>query len=173
MKNMILASMLLLSTQAFASKFVTIKKLSNGTLNQAAVVISNHENVTHVAYKKVIELKANGSTPQEVRQKTVGQALHALCTFFDEGVSLALNTNDAAGALAATNDLLFSTNLNQNDAGFKTMLDAVTAAGKQVGVEVYSGSASGNNTSGEVLGIFDVRTNEIAIFTNTNCGSDD
>jgi len=173
MKNIILVSFLLLSSQAFASKFVNIKKLTNSTLNQSAVVISNHENITHVAYKKVLELKANGSTLQEMRQKTVGQALHALCTFFDEGVGLSLNSNDAQGALAATNDILYSTDLKLGDAKFTSILTALTNASKQLEVEIYSGSASGNNTAGEVLGIYDVKNNEIAIFSNTNCGRDD
>jgi hypothetical protein len=40
------------------------------------------------------------------------------------------------------------------------------------GVEVYNGSASGNNTGGTVLGFYDTINNELAVFANTNCGSD-
>lgn len=173
MKNVILTSLLLISTQAFASKLVNIKKFTNNTVDQVATEIGKNENVTHSAYKKVIELKANANSPEEVRQNTVKQALHTLCGFFDDGVSISLNTHDDKGSLSATSDFLLNTNLNESDAGFKTLLNAISKANKQIGVEVYSGSASGNNTAGDVLGIFDVKNNEIAIFANTNCGSDD
>ena len=39
-------------------------------------------------------------------------------------------------------------------------------------VEVYSGSAGGNNTGGEVMGLYDIRNDQVLFFGFTNCGSD-
>ena len=40
-------------------------------------------------------------------------------------------------------------------------------------LDVMSGSASGNNTMGEIMGVYDTTHNEVLFFGFTNCGSDD
>lgn len=162
-----------MSTNVFASKIVTIKTLTNPTLDSANKNLVGLTLVTHAGMKKVIELKGKGTTPQEIRENAVAQALHTVCGFFDEGVSIGLNTKDEKGTLNAITDLLDNSDLRKEDADYKTLALAVSNINKQVGVELYSGSAGGNNTSGTVLGFYDVKNNEIAVFASTNCGSDD
>lgn len=173
MKSLILAGLLVLSSNVFASKLVTIKNLSNTKLNAAAVEINGMDFVSHYGMKKVVELKGKGNSAQELRQNTVAQALHQTCAFFDDGVSIGINSKDEKGTLAAVADLIDSTDINKGDAAFNQLVRNVSIFNKEPGVEVYSGSASGNNTVGTVLGIYDTKTNEIAVFANTNCGSDD
>ena len=40
-------------------------------------------------------------------------------------------------------------------------------------MDVLSGGASGNNTIGEVMGVYDTENHEVLFFGFTNCGSDD
>jgi hypothetical protein len=39
-------------------------------------------------------------------------------------------------------------------------------------LDVLSGGASGNNTAGNVMGVYDIARHEIVFFGFTNCGSD-
>ena len=173
MKNLFLASLILVSTNVFASKIVNIKTLTNTTLDAATKDLFKLGMATRYGTKKVLELKGSGTTPQELRENAVAQALHTVCGFFDDGVKLGLNSKDAKGSLSAVVDLADASSTDQGDVEFKAAVKAVTTMNNQVGVEVYSGSASGNNTVGSVLGIYDVKNNEIAVFANTNCGSDE
>jgi hypothetical protein len=172
MKNLLLAAALLMSTNVFASQLANLKTLSNSVLESSTTEIIKLELVTHSVRKKVVVLKGKGKTAQEIRLNTMAQAAHSLCSFFDEGVSVTLNSKDDKGTLNAVKDLSDSSNLSVGDPDYNTLVKAVGAANGQAGVEVYSGSASGNNTAGTVLGFFDVNTNEIAVFSSTNCGSD-
>lgn len=173
MKNLIIAGLMVLSTNVFASKFAPISGLSNTKLNAAAAELKGMDVVTHTAFKKVIELKGKGNTAQEIRQSAVAQAAHIACPFFDDGVAIGLNSKDDKGTLAAVADYTESSNVEKGDAEYNQLVRNVSVFNKEAGVEVYSGSASGNNTAGTVLGIYDTKTNEIAVFANTNCGSDD
>lgn len=173
MKNLFLAGILLISTNAFASKMVNIKTLTNPVLEESSKELAGMDMITHTGSKKVLELKGKGNTVQELRRNAVAQAMHGLCPFFDDGVGIGVNTKDEKGTLNAVSDLIDSTNVSEGDADHKALIRTIDAANKQVGVEVYSGSASGNNTVGTVLGFYDVKNNEIAVFASTNCGSDD
>ena len=173
MKNFLIVGLLLASTNIFASDLVNITSMTNKTLDAAQAQIAKLEVVTHKGLKKVTKLKGKGTTPAEIKLNTVAQAMHTLCGFFDDGVSVALNSKDEKGSLAAVADFSDSTNISKGDADYTTLVNAVSTANKQVGVEIYSGSASGNNTAGTVLGIYDTKNQEMAIFANTNCGSDD
>ena len=97
--------------------------------------------------------------------------MHTLCGYFDEGVSLILDSKDDQGTKNAVDT--FTDSNNRDSDKYSNVLAAVKSANKQLGVEVYSGSAGGNNTFGTVLGFYDVFHNEIAVFASTNCGSDD
>jgi hypothetical protein len=173
MKSLILASLLVLSSNVFASKLVTIKSLTNTKLDAASSELVGMDLVTHSTLKKVIELKGKGATAQEIRMNTVAQALHSVCPFFDDGVSIGINTKDEKGTLNAVADLIDSSSVDKGDAAYNQVVRNVSIFNAEAGVEVYSGSASGNNTMGTVLGIYDTKTNEVAVFASTNCGRDD
>ena len=173
MKNLLIASLIFSSTTLMASTFAPLTAMTNSTIQDSASKIAKLEITNYSALKKVISLKAKGSTPLEIRTNTIAQAVHTLCPYFDDGVSIRLNAKNKAGIDLAVNDYTENGSLSNNDAELKTLADSIYSAGQQVGVEIYSGSASGNNTSGTVLGIFDTKNNEIAVFSNSNCGSDD
>jgi hypothetical protein len=173
MKNLFLAGLILVSSNVFASEFVNIKTLTNKTLESAKTELSTQDVISHWALKKVTKLKGKGASAQEIRQNAVAQALHTVCGFFDDGVSINLNSKDEKGSLRAVADLLDSSNLTESDTQYKTLVRVVSTINNQTGVELYSGSASGNNTAGTVLGLYDIKNNEIAVFASTNCGKDD
>ncbi len=171
MKALFIAGLMVISSNVFASKIVPLKNLTNKRLDMAASALVATDIVTHSTYKKVIELKGKGTSAQEIRMNTVAQAAHTACPFFDDGVALSLNKKDATGTASAVADLIDSSNPSKEE----ELLIAKNIAvfiGEQ-DIEVYSGNASGNNTAGTVVGIYDTKNNEVAVFANTNCGSDD
>lgn len=176
MKNLFLTSILLTaalaSSSVYASKLTTIKNFTNPDMNTVSSELISMDLITHSGAKKVLELKGKGTSAQEIRQNTVAQALHTLCPFFDDGVSLALNSKDHKGSLQAVNDLIDSTQVSDGDPEYKTLLKSISEVNEKASIEVYSGGASGNNTYGTVLGFYDLKNHEIAVFSNTNCGSD-
>ena len=172
MKHLLLAALIIISTNAFASKIVSIKSLTNGNLETSRLQIISADIVTHSGTMKVLELRGNGKTAQEIRQNTIAQVLHSVCQFFDEGVSLRLNSKNSRGVLRAITDFTESSNTNESDPNYNKIAKAITTVISEADVELYSGSASGNNTAGSVLGLYDIKNNEIAVFANTNCGSD-
>lgn len=172
MKNLIIASLLVMSSNAFASKLVTLKSLSNPGLEATSKTISSLSFSSHSSAKKVLELKGKGTTAQEIRQSAMSQAFHMLCPFFDDGVRIGLNTKNEKGTNNAVADYLELNDTAEIEAEILTLTNAVGEANKLKGVEIYSGATSGNNTVGTVLGFYDVEKNELAVFANTNCGSD-
>ena len=162
MKKLFIAlTFALLSQPAFAAKLEKLSRLSNPSLESAFRAAG--KDLYSDAFTVVKATPANGRTAAEVRRNTVAQAAHLLCGFFDDGVTLT-ETKNAASAVA---DL----DLQDNAAETKALTDALSGAGKSV--EIYSGSASGNNTMGNVLGVYDRENSEVLVISNTNCGSDD
>lgn len=170
MKQIIILGLLLTSSNVFASKFADIKEMSNPRLESARQEIESLEFSPFASLKKVTVLKAKGSTPQLQREATVAQAMHGLCRFFDDGVAVGIDTKDEAGSLAAME--VFADQMEHDSSDYQKLLKAIKTVNAESGVELYSGDASGNNTYGTVLGFYDTKTNEIAVFANTNCGSD-
>lgn len=111
-------------------------------------------------------------TDPVAREKRIKEVMHRfMCTLFDESIDIARFSGPSA--LDKTlNNLDFRDNAGVSEAEttkFKTALSAVLA-NKQLDVE--SGRASGNNTAGEVMGVYDIAHNEVLFFGFTNCGSD-
>jgi hypothetical protein len=172
MKNLFLAGLFIMSTNVFASNLVAINNLTNPILDNASSKLVALDIITHSGKQKVTMLKGKGKTVQELRQNAVSQALHILCPFFDDGVRIRLNTKTTKGTLNAVADLLDSSSSTEGDAEYKAIYKEISTINNTANVEVYSGIASGNNTAGTVLGFYDVTNNEIGLFSNTNCGSD-
>ena len=172
MKKSLLLGLLILSSNVFASTFGDIQSLSNKKLEAARAEMANLEVVTHSDFKKVVVLKAKGKTLQQQREATIAQAAHTLCRFFDDGVAIGLNTKDEAGNMAAVLDFTEPMQMSDDDIDYINFVSVVKKLNAEPGVELYSGSASGNNTYGQIIGVYDTKTNELAVFANTNCGSD-
>lgn len=173
MKNLFLASMLALSTNAFSSTLVNLKTLSNSQVERAATAISAVELMTHSTKVKVTQLKGTGSSAQMIRRNAVAQVIHILCPFFDDGVEISLNPKNEKGIIKAVWDLTDAYHLSESDAQYSQLFQAIEQVNQESSIEIYSGSTSGNNTYGSVLGFYDLKNNEIAAFAATNCGSDD
>jgi len=172
MKRSLLLGLLLLSSNVFASTFGDIQSLSNKKLESLRAEMANLEIVTHSDFKKVVVLKAKGKTLQQQREATIAQAAHTLCRFFDDGVAIGLNTKDETGTMAAVLDFTEPMQMTDDEPNYINFVSVVKKINAESGIEVYSGSASGNNTYGQIVGFYDTKTSELAVFANTNCGSD-
>lgn len=172
MKGLLIAGLLVISSNVFAAKFANIKSLTNPELDKAASSLISTEHVNYSSLKKVISL-TGGKNDRENRKNAVAQALHTVCPYFDDGVGIGLNSKDAKGTKIATEDLTMDSVLTEQDAEYKVIAGAVEKINSFKSVELYSGAASGNNTAGSVLGFYDLDNNEVAVFAATNCGSDD
>jgi hypothetical protein len=154
-------ALILLSSPAFAAKLEKISSFSNSSLEK--VYRAAGKDLYSASFKVVKATPANGRSAAEVRLKTVAQAAHLLCSFFDDGVDIAV-AKSASSAVAGLD-------LQDNDAEVAALTDALSGAGKSV--EIYSGTAGGNNTYGTVVGAYDRETSEVLVLSSTNCGSDD
>lgn len=165
--------MLAMSTNVFSSTFVDLKTLSNPEVESASNVISAVELMTHSTKVKVTQLKGTGSSAQKIRRNAVAQAIHTLCPFFDDGVEISLNPKNEKGILKAVWDLTDTFQISESDTQYTQLFQAIKLVNQESSVEIYSGTTSGNNTYGSVLGFYDLKNDEIAAFAATNCGSDD
>ena len=169
MKQLLLALTTMLAAHAAsAAKLQPIPHVTNAALEKLSVAGSADPSLLQNNFKVVSTTPPDGRSAAVVRMATVAQAAHSLCGFFDDGVELSLvESKQAASAVT----YLSSGNVDDNDV-VASMASALTAAaGPQI--EIYSGDASGNNTAGTVLGVYDLSNNEILVFSSTNCGSDD
>lgn len=99
----------------------------------------------------------------------MAQVAHRLCGFFDDGVKLSVDESSAKGAGQAISHLTDQSGSEQSV--LDEMLTSLSAAANP-NVEIFEGDASGNNTVGTVLGIYDLEHDEVLVIANTNCGSD-
>ena len=96
-----------------------------------------------------------------------------IADFINETISISLRMKNEKGTLRAVNDLIDSSNISEGDEDYKAVYKTVNAINKEEAVELYSGSASGNNTAATLLGFYDLKNAELSVFASTNCGSDD
>ena len=116
------------------------------------------------------------ATDQDAREKRIKEVMHRyMCSFFDDSIDIARSTGTVTKKISSTvSDLDLdneASDASKTDlAAFSTALTYVFGNAK---LDVLSGGASGNNTAGEVMGVYDEAHNEIFFFGFTNCGSDD
>jgi hypothetical protein len=112
------------------------------------------------------------ATDPDAREKRIKEVMHRyMCGFFDESIDIGRNTgaNRVKAAMTDVNFYDYAYEQEEDVAAFEEALTDVYADPK---MDILSGGASGNNTAGNVMGVYDVRTNEILFFGFTNCGSD-
>jgi hypothetical protein len=111
----------------------------------------------------------NEGSDAGARETRIKEVMHRfMCSFFDDSIDIA-HRSGAASAKKAIDDLDMGNNV-EGDAG--PISAAITAAVSDPDLDVMSGTASGNNTFGNVLGVYDKKNNEITFFGFSNCGSD-
>jgi hypothetical protein len=171
MKNLsIYAAMIFVVPPVFAAQFHDVKQLANPGL-EAAMLSTGTANAFNKAVKIDQLTAAKGKSDADLRKGTIGQVLHADCEFFDDGVNIAKVDGDAKSIGAAVDD--FVDQFIDNSDGLKAQLKTDLLTAIKVGnVDIYSGNASGNNTMGTVLGIYDLDHDEVLGSAFTNCGSD-
>jgi hypothetical protein len=112
----------------------------------------------------------NEGSDAGARETRVKEVMHRfMCSFFDDSIDIDHRTG-AAGAKKAVDDLDLSENDNGDTSAIQSALTKIASDGD---LDLMSGSASGNNTFGNVLGVYDKKNNEILFFGFSNCGSDD
>ena len=159
------------SDELSRARFTSYRSPTNAKLKALDVAGSKFE------YAYVGTYKFNKPTTEKTeplaREKRIKEVMHRyMCGFFDESIDIGRNTG-ANKVDVAMSDVDFDRNAYDQDpdvADFRAALAAVYTDPK---LDVLSGGASGNNTAGEVMGIYDVTHNEIFYFGFTNCGSDD
>jgi len=107
------------------------------------------------------------------RENRVKETMHRYsCRFFDEEIAVGRDGKPEQEVKAIA-DLFEYDQWDMDKADLKAYEDALAKVAADPDLDILSGSASGNNTSGTVLGVYDVKNNEILETTSTNCGSDD
>lgn len=112
------------------------------------------------------------STDPKARELRIKETMHKyMCGFFDESIDIGRNTGNKVDAVMK--DLDITDNASDEDAKVTAVQKALEKVYANPKLDVLSGSASGNNTLGEIMGVYDTQHNEILYFGFTNCGSDD
>lgn len=107
-------------------------------------------------------------TDAGAREKRIKEVMHRyMCGFFDESIDI--------GESKTSKEILGDLDMDNNagDKDQKALTSALDAVLKNKSLDTLSGSASGNNTMGEIMGVYDEKHHEVLYFGFTNCGSDD
>jgi len=154
------------------ARFTHLKKATDKDLNDFFAATGKLES----AYRGIYRFNKAGpeATDPDARMKRVKEVMHRyMCGFFDESIDLGRSTG--ANAVKATlGDVDLDSNASDaSNADTAKLASTLGEVFKNKKLDVMSGSASGNNTMGEVMGIYDMKNNEVLYFGFTNCGSDD
>lgn len=166
-------SLLLLATFTVSANAAVMKVITRATnpsvqkiYSDLAVEFNKPRNCLDLTLVKVVKWsEANGRTPEDVRQAMIRESFHRFVTqWFDDGVD--------------STPFLSDREIESNAADFGSDLDAVMvkdleAALKDKSLRVYGGGAGGNNTSGTVFSVYDLKNDEILNLTTSNFASDD
>lgn len=116
----------------------------------------------------------NEKTDSALREKRIKEVMHRyMCRFFDESIDIGRNTgSNTARAKTVIRDLEPDYYMIDEESKIPALESAFAKAYKNPQLDILSGSASGNNTGGAVVGVYDIAHNEILFFGFTNCGSD-
>jgi hypothetical protein len=111
----------------------------------------------------------------DAREKRIKEVMHRyMCGFFDESIDIGRNTGSVDKKVATVlSDVDMDNNAYDQDTDLAGFSDAMKKVYAESSLDVLSGSASGNNTMGEIMGVYDTTHNEVFFFGFTNCGSDD
>ncbi len=127
------------------------------------------------AYRGVYRFnKANAeATDPDARMKRVKEVMHRyMCSFFDESIDLG-HASGISDLKATLSDVDMDSNASDQAADVASFSSSLSTVLSDSHLDVMSGSASGNNTMGEIMGVYDTTHNEVLFFGFTNCGSDD
>jgi hypothetical protein len=159
-------------TAAEQKKPARFTQMKNGPTDRALAALSTAGAKFDGAFLGTYRFNKAGPehTDPAARETRVKEVMHRfMCSFFDDSIDL--GRHDGASAVKQTDSDL---DLDNNSGGTDTRAfdDALKGVFSGSRLDVMSGSASGNNTGGNVMGVYDVAHDEILYFGFTNCGSD-
>lgn len=153
------------------ARFTSLKTPSDARLGALYAAGEKLDNVYIGVYR--FNKASVEATDPEARTRRIKEVMHRyMCGFFDESIDIGRNTGKSPVA-AVLGDLNVRDNASDQDAKVAAFESALTKVYTDAKLDVLSGGASGNNTGGEIMGVYDLRHNEVFYFGYTNCGSDD
>ena len=156
-----------LESTAAGGRFTNLRTPTNASL-KAFYATANTINPKYLAVYH-FNNPTNEGTNADSRAKRIKEAMHRYqCAFFDESIALS-RPNDAKDPVADILSSLDQAVPEENKAVFTIKIKPVLA---DKTLDVWAGSASGNNTMGYTMGVYDMKNNEVLFFGDTNCGSD-
>ena len=97
----------------------------------------------------------------------------ALCDTWRQCESIDLSHSSGAADLKATlSDVDMDSNASDQAADVTSFSSSLSSVPSDSHLDVISGSASGNEAMGEIMGVYDATHNGVLFFDFTNCGSD-
>ncbi len=165
-----ITALALLATMTFATAEAAVMKVITQATNPTVAktykdlekTFNESGNCLDLTLVKVIQWSpANGRDKETVREAMIRESFHRFVTsWFDEGID--------------TNRYTKATELDTSEFGdlSEVMLKDLTLALRDSNLRVYGGGAGGNNTSGTVYTIYDLKNDEILNLTNSNFASD-
>ena len=153
------------------ARFTSLKAPTSKKLASLYTAGSKFEN----AYRGVYRFnKASAeATDPDARMKRVKEVMHRyMCGFFDESIDLG-HSSGPSDLKATLSDINMDDNASDQTADVASFSSSLSTVLSDSHLDVMSGSASGNNTMGEIMGVYDKTHNEVLFFGFTNCGSDD
>lgn len=94
-----------------------------------------------------------------------------LCPQFENGIQMSRAPSSREGFNFAVKSLKFDLNATDEDDRVNAFSHDLAMVLQDHSLEVYAGQASGENATGEILGVYDVKNEQIAFFGFTSCGS--
>lgn len=169
---------LAMSAQSHAAGLTQLKKPTNAALQ--AVIKSGDsfsQNEASGAFRVTLASDASGRSREEQRLNALKQAIHAhFGADFSDGIKLDLEPSSEKGVQQALSDLSIDSNSNGeagDEAASKALEAALRRAVADSGIELYSGSGSGNNTEATLIGLYDTKNDELIFVGFSNFGSED
>jgi vacuolar-type H+-ATPase catalytic subunit A/Vma1 len=159
-----LAIALSLSTQLFAAQLTNIQEMTNKSLETERKEILKNYIVTHSAIKKITLVNEN-EVNDELKREALFYTLNYACPFFQEA---SFQKSDVQKSV----DTLVDRMIDRTHTQYTALTNSLTNVSKMENVEIYSGNGSGRLNYGTIVGLFDSVNNEVAVFANTNCGSE-
>lgn len=164
------ATLALLSTLTFAAAEAAVMKVITKPTNPKLAKIyrdleaefNKSGNCLDLTLVKVVQWSpANGRDKETVRQAMIRESFHRFVTsWFDEGIDTNLFTDSSDIDASEFGDLA------------TTMQSDLVSAMTDKTIRIYGGGAGGNNTSGTVYSVYDLKNDEILNLTNSNFASD-
>ncbi len=177
-KLLVAISVFALNISANASVMKPINKATDPALNAIYKAIAptwnKSGNCVETRLVKVLKpTEARGRNPEQLMQAMISESIHKYVTaWFDDGINIS-RVKSKKEFLDFMSSNAFGSSSEDESLKIEQVTKAIIQLGSNKSIAIYTGSASGNNTMGEVVGIVDLKNKEILSLVNSNFASDD